>query len=91
VWEDQVQNWRKWFAVVAKGCVTVRQQPSQAMRYVGRLGAPSFCREDIKGENCTIRKMNDRAMQKTEGQNAMLEDKLSADTFLDGCIQKIGS
>jgi hypothetical protein len=44
-----------------------------------------------KGENCTIRKMNDRAMQKTEGQNAMLEDKLSADTFLDGCIQKIGS
>ena len=80
--EGRVQNGRRWLAVVTKGCVSLGHQPLQAVGHVGRLRALCFCRERHQKENCTIRK-NDRAVQKIEGPNAMLEHKLSADTFLD--------
>jgi hypothetical protein len=48
------------------------------------LRALYFCREKHQRRNCTTRKKKDRAVQKIEGPNAMLEHKLSVDTFFDG-------
>ena len=89
--EDRVQNGKK---MVGRGGIELRYCTAVAVTsnaICWQIEGSIPLEKRHQRRNCTIRRMYDRPVQKTEGQNVVLEHKLSADTFLDGCIQKIGS